>query len=111
MKTEMIAFQQLDAYQVAKELAVRVHKSAVRDAELRDQATRAAKSTFLRLSEGLPLDATGMRRKYFAEASGSLCETAAAIDLAEAIGAVSEDDAAQIHALSLRLKRMLRALK
>ena len=111
MKTETLPFQQLDAYQVAKELAVRVHKSAVRDAELRDQATRAAKSAFLRLAEGLPLDATGMRRKYFAEAAGSVCETAAAMDLAEAIGAVSTEDAEAVQALALRLKRMLRALK
>jgi four helix bundle protein len=111
MKTDLLAFQRLDAYQVAKQLAVLVHKAGVRDAELRDQATRAAKSTFLRLSEGLPLDAPGMRRKYFAEASGSLCETVAAIDLAEAIGAVGEADAAEAHALAHRLKRMLRALK
>ena len=111
METDFLPFQRLDAYRVAKELAVVVHRSAVRDAELRDQATRAAKSTFLRLSEGLPLDAAGMRRKYFAEAAGSLCETVAAMDLAEAIGAVSPEDAAMAHSLGHRLKRMLRALK
>ena len=111
METDLLPFQRLDAYVVAKQIAVLVHRSAVRDAELRDQATRAAKSCFLRLSEGLPLDAVGMRRKYFAEAAGSLCETVAAMDLAEAIGAVSSEDAATVHSLAHRLKRMLRALK
>jgi hypothetical protein len=66
MQTDLLSFQKLDAYQVAKQIAVVVHKAGVRDAELRDQATRAAKSTFLRLAEGLPLTAPGMRRKYFA---------------------------------------------
>ena len=111
MQTDLLSFQRLDAYQVAKQIAVVVHKAGVRDAELRDQATRAAKSTFLRLAEGLPLEAPGMRRKYFAEASGSLCETVAAMDLAEAIGAATTEDVALVHALGLRLKRMLWALR
>ena len=37
-------FQKLDAYQSARSLASLVHRAAIRDAELRDQATRAAKS-------------------------------------------------------------------
>lgn len=49
-------FMKLDVYSVAKELAVRVQGACIRDAELRDQATRATKSAFLNLSEGLPSD-------------------------------------------------------
>ncbi|MGH7281179.1 MAG: four helix bundle protein, partial [Polyangiaceae bacterium] len=56
--------------------------------ELRDQATRAAKSCFLNIAEGLPSFQAGMRRKFFAAARGSLGEVAAAVDLATAIGAV-----------------------
>ena len=37
----------------AKELATCVHQAGIRDAELRDQATRASKSTFLGICEGL----------------------------------------------------------
>ena len=52
----LIPMQRLDAYQVAREIAKRVHESKIRDTELRGQATRAAKSCFLTLCEGLPND-------------------------------------------------------
>ena len=73
-----LPMQKLDAYRIARELARRVHLAGIRDAELRDQATRASKSTFLQLCEGLPLDSVAMRRKYFACANGSLHETVGA---------------------------------
>jgi four helix bundle protein len=107
---DRLPFQRLDAYVVAKELAQRVHAARISDRELREQATSAAKSTFLRLSEGLPHEGTAMRRKYFAEANGSLHETLAAMDLAYAVGAARAVDAAAVQALGVRLKRMLRAL-
>ena len=53
---DQLAFQQLDSYQVAKEIAKLVHLAKIRDTELRDQATRASKSCFLQLCEGLPND-------------------------------------------------------
>ena len=106
----LLAMQQLDIYRAARELARRVHLAAIQDPELRDQATRAAKSAFLNTCEGLPHDQPGLRRRYFAAANGSLHETVAAVDLALAIGAVSPEDAEAIQALALRVKRMLRAL-
>jgi four helix bundle protein len=105
-----LAMQTLDVYQAALHLARRVHEAKLKDPELRDQATRASKSAFLNLAEGLPHDQPGLRRRYFASANGSVHETVAAVDLALAIGAVSRDDAEAIQALALRLKRMLRAL-
>jgi len=83
-------FQKLDAYVVAKRVAVLVQLAQIRDSELRDQATRAAKSCFLNLAEGLPSYQAGMRRKFFACARGSLGELAAALDLASALGVVEE---------------------
>jgi hypothetical protein len=68
---ELLPMQRLDAYAVAKELARRVHESRIRDTELRDQATRAAKSCFLTLCEGLPNEGVAMRRKYFTEEVGT----------------------------------------
>ncbi len=100
-------FQRLDVYVAAKELARRVHLAHIRDAELRDQATRAAKSAFLCLAEGLPNDGPAMRRKYFVEANNSLHETVAAVDLAAAVGALGEAEAATVQALGMRVKRML----
>jgi four helix bundle protein len=105
-----LAFQTLDVYIAAKQLAQRVQAAKIADKELREQATDAAKSTFLRLSEGLPLTGAGMRSKYFNEADGSLCETLAAMDLAEAIGAARTTDADAVQALGVRIKRMIRGL-
>ena len=60
----LFAFQQLDIYRVARELAIAVREADIRHPELRDQASRASISAFLTLSEGLPNDGPGMRRKY-----------------------------------------------
>ncbi len=74
-------FQRNDAYKVAKDLAIAVVAAKIRDAELRDQASRSSKSAFLQTAEGLPNDSVPMRRKYFICARNSACETAAALDL------------------------------
>jgi four helix bundle protein len=103
-------FQQLDIYVAARELAALVHQVRISDSELRDQATRAAKSVFLNVCEGLPSDAPGIRRRHFGAANGSLHEVVGALDLAQAIGALAPEPAAQAQALALRVKRMLRGL-
>ena len=105
-----LPFQRLDAYKVARELAKRVHECRIRDAELRDQATRAAKSAFLGLCEGLPSDLSGIRRRHFDIANNSLHELIGAADLAEALGALDPAVARDVLALAARLKRILRKL-
>ena len=107
---ELLPFQKLDAYVVAKELARRTCAAGIRDAELRDQATRAAKSAFLGLCEGLPSDSSGVRRRHFDIANNSLHEVVGAVDLAQTIGALDVDAASTILALATRIKRMIRAL-
>lgn len=107
---QSFAFQRMDVYVAAREYAVLVHRSAITDAELRDQATRAAKSCFLALAEGLPHESVGQRRRYFATANASLHEAVAAVDLAGAIEAVAPERAREAQELALRVKRMLRAL-
>src|SRR6202171_2031049 len=89
MNNDLLAFQQLDVYQAAKELSKRGHQGRIRDAELRDQAPRASKSTFLGLCEGLPSDAPGIRRRHFDIANNSLHEVVGAVDLADAIGGLA----------------------
>jgi four helix bundle protein len=110
MQSHQLAFQRLDAYVVAKEIAKLIHEAKIRDNELRDQATRASKSCFLQLCEGLPNEGVAMRRKYFVESNNSLHETVGAVDLAAAIGAMDEEHAARVQALAVRLKKMLRGL-
>src|SRR6478672_9541774 len=106
----MFPFQNLDAYRVARELARLVHESKIPDRELRDQATRASKSCFLCLCEGLPNEGAAMRHKYFVEARNSLAETVGAMDLAAVIGVARQDDVDAVQALGTRLRRMLTAL-
>ncbi len=107
---EQLPFQKLDAYQVAKELARRVHQAGIRDAELRDQATRASKSVFLGLCEGLPSHSAGVRRRHFDIANNSLHEVIGAVDLAAAIDAIDAAVAKELLSMATRLKRIVRGL-
>lgn len=107
---DRLPFQRLDVYVAARAFAKAIHDAGIRDAELRDQATRASKSTFCSLCEGLPSRSTAMRRKHFAIADGSLHEALGAVDLAAAIGAVDADNAQVIQALGARTLRLLRGL-
>ena len=107
---DLLPFQKLDVYKAAKELARCVHEAGIRDAELRDQATRASKSTFLGLCEGLPSDSAGVRRRHFEIANNSLHEVVGAVDLAATLGVVDGAVAQCILTLAVRIKRMLRAL-
>ena len=106
----LLPFQKLDVYKAAKELARCVHEAGIRDAELRDQATRASKSTFLGLCEGLPSDSAGVRRRHFEIANNSLHEVVGAVDLAATLGVIDDAVAQSILTLAVRIKRMLRAL-
>ena len=110
MLDQRLPFQKMDCYVVAKELAKVVCEAKINDSELRDQATRAAKSTFLRLCEGLPNDGQAMRKKYFVESKNSLHEVVGAMDLAAAIGAVRSERAAEVQDLAGKLRAMLVAL-
>jgi len=107
----LLPFQKLDIYRVARELAIAVREANIRHTELRDQAGRASISAILSLSEGLPNDGPGMRRKYFTESNNSLHETMAAVDLAAGIGALDAAAASRIQHLGLRFKGMLWKLR
>jgi four helix bundle protein len=107
---QSLPFQRLDVYRHARELARLVHAGAIADAELRDQATRAAKSAFLNVCEGLPDDRPAVRRRYFRQADGSVHEVAGALDLAAAIGALDERVAAEGIALAARVRALIRGL-
>ena len=107
----LFPFQKLDVYQRARELVVMVERGVIRDRELRDQASRAAKSVLLRLAEGLPHFGQGLRGKYFAEAQGSLHELMAAIDVAAAMNKLDPKVARDATALGLRVRHMIGRLQ
>jgi len=56
---------QLDVYRVTRDLVVRVGALKIADRRRHEQATRAAASVLLQLSERLPLESQAARRKYF----------------------------------------------
>ena len=97
----------MDIYRVARELVVRVGALKIADRELREQATRAAASVLLQLSEGLPLESQAARRKYFNEAKGSVCEVAAAVDVAAALRVARTEEVEEILVIAGRVKQML----
>ena len=103
-------FQKMRVYQLAKQLAVLVQRARIRDFELCDQATRAAKSCFLNIAEGLPSDQPLVRRRHLCIAKGSVCETAAAIDLCLALGLLEPSQSAPMLEIAVELKRMLSAM-
>ncbi|MFO0663021.1 MAG: four helix bundle protein [Polyangiaceae bacterium] len=107
---EKFGFMRLDVYLVARELVAAVVRAKIRDVELRDQATRAAKSAFLNLAEGLPSHSGPMRRRFFSSARGSAAEVASAFDLALVLGVVSLAEAELVISLAARLSIMLSRL-
>ncbi len=72
----------LVAYQVAREMLMVVLGAQIKDARLRDQALRAAKSACLNIAEAAGRTGTQDRARVFAIARGEVCEAAAAIEIA-----------------------------
>lgn len=110
MNDDRLPFQRLEVYIAARAFACAVHEAAIRDPELRDQATRAAKSTFCNLCEGLPSRSNALRRKHFVIADCSLHEAVGAVDLALGMGAVDAEHAQAVQAHGARTLRLLRGL-
>ena len=104
---EMLGYQKMHVYQAARELVIVVVTAKIEDRELRDQATRAAKSVLLRLAEGLPHRSQAMRRKYFGESNGSVYEVAAAVDVAGLLGSMRPSEVEAATQLCIRITQML----
>jgi four helix bundle protein len=76
----------LAAYQVALELLCAVKAAAIRDAKLRDQAMRAAKSAALNIAEAAGRTSPADRARVFAIARGEAMEASAALEIAALAG-------------------------
>ncbi len=100
----------LVAYAVAVELLRAVHRAGIRDAGLRDQAMRAAKSAALNVAEGAGRVTRADKARAYAIARGEAGEAAAALELAACIGAASQAAADRCGALASRLVALLTGL-
>jgi four helix bundle protein len=76
----------LVAYHVAVELLLAIKAAAIRDATLRDQALRAAKSAVLNVAEGAARVTRPDQRRAFAIARGEGVEAFAALEIAALAG-------------------------
>ncbi|HLK36184.1 MAG TPA: four helix bundle protein [Polyangiaceae bacterium] len=86
----------LYAFGVAMRLLEAVRNARIRDAHLRDQAMRAAKSAALNCSEGAGRVTRADKARAFTIARGEACEAAAAVEIAVAAG---DADAAALDAV------------
>ena len=100
----------LIAFQVALELLLAVKRASIRDAKLRDEALRSAKSACLNTAEGAGRVTRGDKARAFAVARAEACEAAAAVEIAQLCGDVSGASAAEVARLASRLVAMLTPL-
>lgn len=109
----VLVHQRLRVWHAAMDLVRVAQTAAPGDAELRNQATRAAKSVALGIAEGAAHEGA-MRLKHFKIARASAVEVVAAFELAEGLGesvprAEVERVGTAIYAMLTRLIRPRRA--
>ena len=100
----VLPHHKLLAYGVAKELLVAVLRCSIRDAKLRDEALRSAKSACLNCAEGAGLV------RAFAIARAEAVEAAAAVEIAVMCGDALAGPAAEVALVTDRLVGMLTRL-
>ena len=110
MNQSSLPHHKLIAFQVAKELLIAVVAADIKDAEIKDQATRAAKGAALNTAEAAGRASPKDKARVFAIARGEAAEAAAAVEIAAALGATAESSVLAVNALSSRLCSMLTAL-
>jgi four helix bundle protein len=105
-----IPHENLIAYQVAKELLRLIRDANIKDAKLRDQALRAAKSACLNIAEAAGRFSAADKARVFAIARGEACEALAAVDIAAVAADCAESAASDAAAAARRLYALLTGL-
>ena len=105
--TARLSHHGLRVWEESVELVKLVHRSPISDAELRNQAQRAAKSVALNIAEGAGQHG-GARGRHFKIARGSVIEVVAAYEIAAAIGEAAP--AAAVQSLGRGIAAMLTGL-
>jgi four helix bundle protein len=98
------------AYHVAVDLLVLVRDARLRDAVLREQALRSAKSVCLNVAEAAGRVSPADKSRVFGIARGEVVEVCAAVELAGLLGATSEETVGRCVALCSRLAALLTGL-
>ncbi|HET9599532.1 MAG TPA: four helix bundle protein [Anaeromyxobacteraceae bacterium] len=106
-ETHSLPHHNLLAYGVAVEMLQAVRACSIRDATLRDQALRSAKSACLNCAEGAARTSRGEKARAFSVARAEAGEAAAAVEIAVASGDAGAAAAGEVVRLASRLSRML----
>jgi four helix bundle protein len=106
----VLPHHRLVAYGVARDLLLAVRAANVRDAKLRDEALRSAKSAALNCAEGAGRVTRPDKARAFAIARAEAVEAAAAVEIAALCGDAPERAAAEVARLADRLVALLTPL-
>ena len=106
----VLPHHKLIAFGVAKELLLAVRACQIRDAKLRDEASRSSKSACLNTAEGAGRVTRADKARAFAIARAEAVEAAAAVEIAVLCGDCAEEPAAVVARVADRLVALLTGL-
>jgi four helix bundle protein len=106
----ILPHHRLIAFGVAKDLLFAVRAAHIRDAKLRDEALRSAKSACLNIAEGAGRVTRADKARAFAIARAETVEAAAAIEIAAACGDASAEASLAVARIADRLVALLTGL-
>src|SRR5450755_2320877 len=103
----VLPHRKLIAFGVAKELLLAVRAAGIRDAKLRDEATRAAKGACLNCAEAAGRATRPDKARVLTIARGEAVEAAAAVEIAALCGDASAASALAVARIANRLVALL----
>jgi four helix bundle protein len=106
----VLPHHKLHAYGVARELLLAVLRCSIRDAKLRDEAVRSAKSACLNCAEGAGRVTRADKGRAFAIARAEAVESTAAVEIAALCGDAPAEPAREVARVADRLVAMLTRL-
>ncbi len=106
----VLPHHRLVAWDVAQSLLLAVVALRIRDAKLRDEATRSAKSACLNVAEGAGRVTRADKARAFAIARAEAVESAAADEIAVLCGDAAAEPAREVSRLADRLVALLTGL-
>ena len=109
-KVVLLPHHRLIAFEVSKQLLLAVREAHIRDAKLRDEALRSAKSACLNTAEGAGRVTRADKARAFAIARAEATEAAAAVEIAALCGDCSDVSNAAVAAIANRLVALLTGL-
>ncbi len=106
----VLPHHKLLAYGVARSLLLAVISCRIRDAKLRDEALRSAKSACLNCAEGAGRVTRADKARAFAIARAEAVEAAAAVEIAALCGDTPVDAAREVARVADHVVRLLTGL-